>query len=342
MSAILDLFPACELVGVSSATREAWLEARRGLLTASDMAAVLGKDPYKSSLDVWVEKVHGPEDEPLTIESPAFWGINLEQYIARIVSMYYEWEYVEGGDLLRSKEHPILGCTLDGLAKPPGEARWGLYEGKTTGVFLAKDWDVENDMPPLRVLIQVQHQLGVTGAPYAMVFCLIGGNTPRLIRIEPHAEFQSGLRQTAAEFMDLVQRRIQPAPDHRSKSALDRLHPEEMAGKVVDLPGIALEWVTEIQLIGEKMKVLHDRQEHLKNLLRATLGDAQYGRLPHVVGGKGACKWATIKRSAYSVEASSYRQLQLVKALPKELAMLPAPMALPPQLPDAGAATSHG
>lgn len=318
-----NIFTGCEQVGVSSSSREAWLEARRGLLTASDMAAVLGKDPYKSALDVWVDKVEGPEDEPLTIESPAFWGINLEQQIARIVSMYYDWEYIEGGDLMRSKETSFLGCTLDGSCKPPDESEWGLYEGKTTGVFLAKDWDDKNDMPPIRVLIQVQHQLLVTRAPYAMVFCLIGGNTPRLIRIPPHAEFQAGLIEKGAEFMEMVRTGVQPDPDHRSKNALDRLYPEEMAGKIVDLPVEALEWVTEIQLANEKIKALSDRVDHLKNLLRATQGDAQYGRLAQMVGGKGACKWAVTRRGAYEVAATSFRQLLLVKDLPKELRNVP-------------------
>lgn len=327
-----NIFPACELVGVSSSNREPWLEARRGLLTASDMAAVLGQDPYKSALDVWVDKVEGPEDEPLTIDSPAFWGINLEQYIARIVSMYYEWEYQEGGELLRSKLASFLGCTLDGSAKPPSESEWGLYEGKTTGVFLAKDWDDKNDMPPIRVLIQVQHQLLVTGAPYAMVFCLIGGNTPRLVRIEPHTEFQQGLIVKGEEFMEAVARRERPAPDHRSKNALDRMFPTEMAGKVVDLPVEALEWVTELQLIGEEIKRLVERQDHLKNLLRATLGDAQYGRLPQMVGGKGAFKWASVNRGAYEVPAASFRQLLAVKELPKPLRNVPGRLVKPAEI----------
>lgn len=326
MSALL--FPACEPVGVSNSERAAWLEARRGILTASDMSAVLGKDPYRSPMDVWADKVHGAEDVPMTIDSPAFWGTHLEQTIARIVAIYHSWEYEEGGDLLRSKSAPFMGCTLDGSCKPPGESEWGVYEGKTTGVFLANDWDEESQMPPLRVLIQVQHQLFVTGAPYAMVFCLIGGNSPRLVKIDPHVEFQLGLAASAEEFLGLVRRRVMPEADFRSKNALDRLYPQEMAGKLVDLPGEALQWVDELQRIGEQQKKLGDRQDALKNLLRSTLGDAEYGRLATLVGGKGAIKWKTIERGSYEVKASKYRQLQIVKELPKHLKNAPAPMVL--------------
>lgn len=329
-----NIFAGCEPVGVSSNSRSAWLEARRGLLTASDMAAVMGLDNYKSALDVWVDKVHPVEDAPLTIESPAFWGINLEQYIARIVSMYYSWDYVEGGDLLRSKEFPQFGCTLDGHTRPPGESEWGVYEGKTTSVFLASDWDQESAMPPLRVLIQAQHQLLVTKAPYALVFCLVGGNTPRLVRVEPHAEFHASIVQAGSEFLQLVAKGIQPGPDHRSKTALDRLHPEEMSGKVVDLPSEALAWTLELQEILVEIKRLTQRAEHLKNLLRATMGNAQYGRLGQPIGGKTVWKWGTVHRDAYEVPEGSYRQLLAVKDLPKELRNLPARMATAAQIPE--------
>lgn len=318
----------CEPVGVSSATRSAWLEARRGLLTASDTAAIMGKDPYKSALDVWVDKVHPKQDKPLTIDDFAFWGLNLEQTIARIVSIYYDWDYTEGGDLLRSKAHPQLGCTLDGITKPPGEAQYGVYEGKTTSVFLANDWDVESAMPPIRVLIQAQHQLLVTGAPYAMVFCLIGGNTPRMVRVEPHADFHESIIQSGKEFLQLVADGIQPAPDHRSKTALDRLYPAEMTNLVVDLPSEAMAWTLELQEILSEIKRLEVRRDHIKNLLRATLGDAHYGRMGQAVGGKQVWKFGTIKRDAYEVAECSYRQLTPVKELPKALRNIPARMVL--------------
>lgn len=41
--------------------REWWLDARRRGLGGSDMAAILGEDPYKGPIDVWLSKVEGLE-----------------------------------------------------------------------------------------------------------------------------------------------------------------------------------------------------------------------------------------------------------------------------------------
>lgn len=43
--------------------RDWWLDARRKGLGGSDMAAILGEDPYKGAIDVWLSKVEGLESK---------------------------------------------------------------------------------------------------------------------------------------------------------------------------------------------------------------------------------------------------------------------------------------
>jgi len=317
------LFPACRPMGVSSSDRPAWLAARRQILTASDLAAILGKDPYRSALDVWVDKVQPPEDEDVTIEDPRFWGLGLEQTIAQLAAGFYHWEYRGAGELLQSIEFPFLGCTLDGVLRIPGRSDWGVYEGKTTSVFLLKDWDAEAALAPLRVLIQAQQQLMVTRAPYNQLFCLVGGFTPRAVLVEPHAVFQEKIAEAADHFMGLVRAGTPPEPAHNSQAALDRLFPEEMLGKVVDLPYQVCEWSERLDQIAIEKKALQFEEDLLKNRIRATMGDAQFGLMPREVNGKRVWKWATQGRAAYSVEATSFRQLLKMNGLPAALHAVP-------------------
>ena len=61
--------------------RAAWLEGRRTGIGGSDVAAVLGLNPWKTPLDVWNDKLGLSEDKGMS--EPAYWGTVLEDTVAR-------------------------------------------------------------------------------------------------------------------------------------------------------------------------------------------------------------------------------------------------------------------
>lgn len=65
--------------------RAAWLEERRRGIGGSDVAAVLGLNPYKTPLDLWEDKT-GKAEESHQSES-AYWGSTLEDVVAKEFSM---------------------------------------------------------------------------------------------------------------------------------------------------------------------------------------------------------------------------------------------------------------
>ena len=48
--------PAFKLVNTTSLDRDQWLEVRKGGIGSSDAAAAVGLNPYKSQLQLWMEK----------------------------------------------------------------------------------------------------------------------------------------------------------------------------------------------------------------------------------------------------------------------------------------------
>ena len=78
--------PALRLVGTKQLPREDWLTVRKQGIGSSDAAAAVGLNPYKSQLELWMEKTGrdtlltmlDPQDE----ESPAYWGNILEPIVA--------------------------------------------------------------------------------------------------------------------------------------------------------------------------------------------------------------------------------------------------------------------
>lgn len=61
--------------------RAAWLKGRRTGIGGSDVAAVLGLNPWKTPLDVWNDKLGLSEDKEMS--EPAYWGTVLEDTVAK-------------------------------------------------------------------------------------------------------------------------------------------------------------------------------------------------------------------------------------------------------------------
>lgn len=299
--------------GVTDSERAKWLEMRNTMLTASDIAAVLGEDPYRSPLDVYVAKVMPQEpDADIGLDDPRFWGHVLEQPILKAVAQYYAWQYRRGGALLRSRRWPHLGCTLD--AEIDRGSGWIPLEGKTTRV--PRGWSQEEGELPTRVLLQTQQQLAVTGAPHELVFALLQGSRPVQIEVEPSPELHEIMAQAAEELLERVQRLDPPPAGARDRAALAKLYPED-TGEIVELSDEVAEWTRELQELSAQRLEIEGREDTLKNRIRQLLGEATFGVLPVEIGGKSVWKCALEHRSEKIISASSSRVLRSVKGLPK-------------------------
>ena len=78
--------PALRLVGTKHLPREEWLVVRKQGIGSSDAAAAVGLNPYKSQLELWLEKTGRdtslPKLDPQDEDSPAYWGNILEPIVA--------------------------------------------------------------------------------------------------------------------------------------------------------------------------------------------------------------------------------------------------------------------
>ena len=80
------LRPALKLVKTQDLTHDQWLQVRQGGIGSSDAAAAVGLHPYKSPLQLWMEKTgrdsHLPKVDPNDDHSPMYWGTLLEPIVA--------------------------------------------------------------------------------------------------------------------------------------------------------------------------------------------------------------------------------------------------------------------
>jgi len=288
--------------------REVWLAERQQLVTASDVAAILGEDPRRGPAAVWAEKVGEVEID----EAP--WmrrGRRLEPAIAEEYSEV-TGRPVHGRDpylIVRHPELPWLAATLDreteGCPTNPGLAAGRApLELKAVGGGGVREWREE---PPLHFQIQVQIQMACTGRQWGSLTALLSGLTLTWHDLARNDRFLAAALPRLEEFRLRVQRREPPEADGLpgTTAALKALYADE-DGETVPLDIDAFQLTEAWELAGAECRHCDATRQDLENQLRLRLGEATFGALPD--GSFLSLK--TTKRAGYTVEATSYRQLR--------------------------------
>lgn len=177
--------PALRLVRTKQLPREDWLAVRKQGIGSSDAAAAVGLNPYKSQLELWLEKTGRdtslPKLDPQDEESPAYWGNILEP----IVATHYtrrSGHRVRRINAVLQHPDPKLTWMLANIDREViGSSDVQILECKTAGINGARLW---KEGVPEYVQLQVMHQLAVTGKQAADVAVLLGGQHLEIHRIE--------------------------------------------------------------------------------------------------------------------------------------------------------------
>jgi putative phage-type endonuclease len=318
---VTAFWKAAQWSGVLSSDRKNWLAERKALITASDIPAIMGEDHFRSNIDCYCDKRMPAVEERIELDDARFWGSVMEQPMLQAVAEYHGWDYRPGGALLVSREHPIMGATLDAEIDRHDGYGWIPMEGKTSE--MTAGWDEDTQTLPARVVLQVQCQLLVSKAPMAFVFALLRRYQPVQIVVKASPELQRIILEYGQWFMDLVNRRaydeLVPNGTARDARAIARLFPNADKEMGILLPPEAVAWTRELQEISAKQLELEKRETELKNLVRLCMGPASYGILPEQVGKKSAWGWKNEPREASVRAASNARVLRQLKEAPKGL-----------------------
>lgn len=158
------------LIPTSGMTREDWLAYRFTGIGASEVGTVLGLDDYKSSLELYYEKI-GDVNRPSIENMAMFIGKEQEDFIAKL------WTYWDGSEettienwrrntpvrkcqrvraYVRNPDFPWLFVSLDRKINKTKFHDEGSLELKTIGGFEMNKW--EFDIPP-KYVAQVTTQM---------------------------------------------------------------------------------------------------------------------------------------------------------------------------------------
>ena len=270
--------PALRLISTKELPREDWLQIRKQGIGSSDAAAAVCLNPYKSQLELWLEKTGRdtglPKTDPNDEDSPMYWGNVLEPIVA--------WHYSKrtGNKVRRINavlQHPDpdLPWMLANIDREViGADDVQILECKTAGINGARLW---KEGVPEYVQLQVMHQLAVTGKQAADVAVVLGGQHLEIHRIERDEEMIARLIELERTFWRYVETDTPPPADGTAsaESALRCLYPED-DGQTVDFrdqPGLSAEFV-ELKALRQSIEEKHAREAQLKQMLQQAMGEA--------------------------------------------------------------------
>lgn len=287
---------ALRLVKTLDLPRDEWLAVRKQGIGSSDAAAAVGLNPYKSPLELWMEKTGRdsglPKIDPHDEESPTYWGNLLEP----IVAAHYTkrtGNRVRRINAVLQHPDPSLHWMLANIDREiMGTADVQILECKTAGINGARLW---KEGVPEYVQLQVMHQLAVTGKQAADVAVLLGGQHLEIHRIERDEITIERLIVLERRFWAYVDADTPPPADGSESAdlALRCLYPEDSGSKLdcrhdPTLSAAFSDLVAIRQTIAEN----EEQEAKLKQFLQQAMGNASIAEFE-----TGSVSWKKSKDS---------------------------------------------
>lgn len=198
---------------------DSWLNARHGI-GGSDASAVLGLSPYKTNVDLYLEKIGQRIPADISGEDYVRYGHDAEPLLRSLFALdhpEYQVEYF-GDNMIRNEKYPWAHASLDGELTDQ-DGRKGILEIKTTNILQGMQREKWKDQIPDNYYIQVLHYLLVTEYDFVELRAQLKSVWQGQIRLETkdyHIERSEAeedieiLRQAEEEFWWKVEKRQQP------------------------------------------------------------------------------------------------------------------------------------
>ena len=198
---------------------DSWLNARHGI-GGSDASAVLGLSPYKTNVDLYLEKIGQRIPADISGEDYVRYGHDVEPLLRSLFALdhpEYQVEYF-GDNMIRNEKYPWAHASLDGELTDQ-DGRKVILEIKTTNILQSMQREKWRDQIPDNYYIQVLHYLLVTEYEFVELRAQLKSVWQGQIRLETkdyHIERSEAeedieiLRQAEEEFWQNVVKRQQP------------------------------------------------------------------------------------------------------------------------------------
>lgn len=205
-----------QYISTTNMTQDDWLAYRYTGIGASEVGTILGLDPYKSSIELYYDKIG--QTNRMNFENLAmFLGKEQEDFIA---TMWQHWDtttdmmirnYRQGiivrrcqrvNAYVRNPDYPWLFVSLDRKINKHAGKGEGSLEIKTMNSYESEKW--EAGIPP-RYVVQLQTQMLVCRFLYGEMAIMVDNKRFDVFPFEKNDSICEGIIERTKEFWDRVQ-----------------------------------------------------------------------------------------------------------------------------------------
>ena len=164
---------------------EEWLKARR-LIGGSDASALVGLNPYKTNIELWMEKTGRKTAPDISNEEFVKFGHDAEPHLRELFALdhpQYDVLYVEN-NMFTNDKYPFAHASLDGCVTDRETGRRGVLEIKTTNILQSMQREKWNDRIPDNYYCQILWYLMVTEYDFAILKARLRSDWPDGIRVQ--------------------------------------------------------------------------------------------------------------------------------------------------------------
>lgn len=289
----------------------AWLELRVKDITSSEVAALFGISPYLTAFELWHRKKEGNVVDANWNERMK-WGIRLQDSIAKGIAEDNGWT-VRRMDEYMTDTVLRIGSSFDYEVSIGESSEKGILEIKNVDGLIYRDQWLENDdgtvEAPPHIEIQIQHQLAVSGYPFAILAPLINGNKVVLIKRTPDPKIIDAIKAKIVQFWQSIEKNTPPPPDFRADADfISKLYQYAEPGRVLDAQGDAeiASLVAEYKKAQEIEKEAGIQKDAAKAKLLTKIGEAE-----KVLGDGFSITAGVVGEAEISYVRKSYRNFRV-------------------------------
>lgn len=276
------------------------LAARKRYIGASEAAAACGLSPWQTPFELWQTKTADTTDDVDSVHME--WGRRLESVV---LAKYAETALapIETPCASRtSNEYPWMSCTPDALLPDR------VVEVKTAGLAKSAEWgEPGTDAVPMQYLLQVTHQMIVTGLRLADIPVLIGGSDYRVYTVPYDPQLGELLIERERTFWRHVEDGT--PPDVRSIADAVARWPQDMGTAVIASQDIA-DAVAKLLELERQHDAIEADVDALGLAIRTCMADAS---ILTDSAGRTLATWKAQSRSQFDYQTFKHAHPDLYK-----------------------------
>lgn len=248
---------------------------RSKYLGGSDIGAILGLSPYRTPLQVWMEKTG---KEVIKLDSlPLRFGTFAEEFVANEYARATHSTLLHDESIYIHPEHDYMSAHIDRfvLGDGPNTLPSKILECKTANPFSSGDWgDAGSDQIPMSYLCQCVWYMAITNLDKTDLAVLFGNSDFRIYTIERDVDLEKLILEKAAHFWSHHVLSDTPPPavnEHDCHS----LFPIGNASQTVEADINTYELIKQLHQLNIEMKERETQISNIKQGLMQFMGNAE-------------------------------------------------------------------